>query len=174
MSLQTGGEIARTTKPVIDPKSLAIIAYEVDGPLLESKPSIIRIADVREIGDAGFIIDSIDELTIPGDVIKIDELRSFRFSLDGIKVFDEKKRHLGKVIDYTLEVGGFIIQQLTVKRPLIQSLTDTELLIHRSQIIEIRNDAIIVHSEAKAPEPERHEVIGSYTNPFRSTEPTTE
>ena len=92
----------------------------------------------------------------------------------GIAVLDEKRRKLGKVTDYTLETGGFVIQQLTVRRPLLKSLNDTELLIHRSQIIEINNDAIIVHSEAKVPEPELHEVVGSYVNPFRKAKQASE
>ena len=34
MSLQTGGEIAHITDTVIDPADLAILAYEVVGPLV--------------------------------------------------------------------------------------------------------------------------------------------
>ena len=39
---------------------------------------------------------------------------------------------------------------------------------------EINNDAIVVHSEAKVPEPELHEVVGSYVNPFRKAKPAQE
>lgn len=171
MSLQTGGELARTKRPVIDPANLGVIAYEVDGPLLDRHPSLIRIADVRELSDMGFIIDSNEEFVAPDDVIKLKEIYDMHFGLIGMSVTDEKRRKLGKVIDFTLETGGFIIQQLTVRRPLLKSFNDTELLIHRSQIIEINDQAIVVHSEAKAPEPELHEVVGSYVNPFRTSKP---
>ena len=89
-------------------------------------------------------------------------------------VTNERRQKLGKVIDFTIETAGFVVQQLTIRRPLFRSLNDTELLIHRSQIIEINNDAIVVHSEAKAPEPELHEVVGRYVNPFRKSKPATE
>ena len=175
MSIQTGSELARTQKPVIDPATLAVLAYEVAGPLLDhSAPNLLRIADVREFSDIGFIVDSSDEFIHPSDVIKIQEVYSRHFPLLGMLVIDEKRRKLGKVIDFTLETGGFIIQQLTVRRPLLKSLNDTELLIHRSQIIEINNDVIVVHSEAKVPEPELHEVVGSYVNPFRKAKPAQE
>ncbi len=175
MSIQTGNELARTTKAVIDPGTLAVLAYEVTGPSLDtSAPNLLRIADVREFSDIGFIVDSGDEFVHPSDVIKLQDIYDRHFPLLGMPVIDEKRHKLGKIIDFTLETGGFIIQQLTVRRPLLKSLNDTELLIHRSQIIEINNDAIVVHSEAKVPEPELHEVVGSYVNPFRKAKPAQE
>src|SRR5690606_17366160 len=105
------------------------------------------------------------------DVIKIHDIYNLNFNLVGMHVMDERRNKLGKVIDFTLDTSGFIVQQLSVKRPLFHTFSDTELLIHRTQIIEINDDAIVVHSEAKAPELERHQVPGSYINPFRNTEP---
>lgn len=170
MSLQTASELARTSEPLIDPANLKIVAYELSGPLLNKKPSFLRIADAREFSDIGFIVDTSDEFIGLDDVIKVHELYDLHFKLIGMTVMDEKRHKLGKVIDFTVETGGFVIQQLTVRRPLLRSLNDTELLVHRSQIIEINDDAIVVHSQAKAPEPELHEVVGSYINPFRKSE----
>lgn len=169
MGLQTGGELARTTYAVINPTDLSIVAYEVSGDLLGKKSRLLRIADVRELSDLGFIVDSIDEFVESEDIVKIHEIHKLNFHLVGMRVVDEHKRRLGKVIDYTFETGGFVVQQLTVQRPLLRSLNDTELLIHRSQIIEINDDGIVVHSTAKVPEPKRNEVTGSYVNPFRKT-----
>ncbi len=169
LGLQTGAELAQTERPIINPANLAIVAYELKGPLLEEHPSLLRIADVRELSDMGFIVDSSDEFITSKDVIKIDEIYELNFRLVGMHVTDEKRTKLGKVIDFTVDTAGFVIQQLIVRRPLLHSFNDTELTIHRSQIIEINDEAIVVHSQAKAPEPERHEVSGSYINPFRST-----
>jgi len=167
MGLQTGSEIAQTKSAIIDPATLAVIGYVLEGPLLEDGTWVLRIADVRELSDLGFIVDSADEFIHPEDVLKVNEIYQLNFPLLNMPVVDERRNKLGKVIDFTLETGSFVIQQLTVRRPLLKSFNDTELLIHRSQIIEINDDAIVVHSEAKAPEPELHEVVGSYVNPFR-------
>lgn len=172
MGLRTGGEIAKTGRAVIDSASLTVLAYEVEDHHLDSEVRLLRIADIRELSDLGFIIDSIDELVQPEDVIKLNDIYELNFHVIGMNVTDEKKRKLGKVIDFTLETGNFVIQQLTVRRPLFRSLNDTELLIHRSQIIEINNDAIVVHSEAKVPEKALNEVVGSYVNPFRKPKST--
>lgn len=170
MSLQTGGELARTKMAIVDPANLTIVAYELTGPLLNANPTLLRIADVRELSNLGMIVDSDDEFVTEHDVVKLDSIYSQGFRLLEMPVTDEKRHKLGKVTDYTLETGNFTIQQLTVRRPLLKSFNDTELLVHRSQIIEINDKSIVVHSEAKAPEPERHEVVGSYINPFRKTD----
>ena len=169
MSIQTGGELARTSSAIIDPSNLSVIAYKVMGPLVHHSNQLIRVADVRELSSIGLIIDSSDEFVIPDDIIKLQSIYELHFDILGMPVIDQKKKKLGKVIDYTVETGGYVVQQLTVKRPLLRSLNDTELLIHRSQIVEINNHEIVVHSEVSVPEPKRHEVSGSYVNPFRGS-----
>lgn len=168
LGLQTGSELARTKEAVIDPSNLEVLAYELTGPLLDSHPSFLRISDIREISDIGLIVDSSDEFVAVDDVIKLRDVYRLSFTLMGMSVVDEKHRKLGKVHDYTINTASFLVQQLSVKRPFFKSLNDTELLIHRSQITEINNDAIIVHSEADIPEPLLDSVRTSYVNPFRS------
>ena len=170
MSLQTGGEIARTIRVIIDPADLRILAYTVESPLLTPhEVHLLRIADVRELSNIGMIVDSIDELVSPDDIVSLQKIYQLDFRLLGMQVIDQRRRKLGKIIDFTVDTATFCVEQITVKRPLLRSLNDTELIIHRSQIIEINNDEIIVHSEAKVPEPELHEVVGSYVNPFRKS-----
>ncbi len=168
LGLQTGSELARTKNAIIDPSNLKILAYELSGPLLSTYPSLLRIVDVREISDIGLIVDSSDEFVGLDDVIKLGEVYKLHFELDGMQVVDVKGSKLGRVNGYTLNTIDFIVHQLSVKRPLLKSLNDTELLIHRSQITEINNDAIIVQSEAEVPEPLLESVRASYVNPFRN------
>lgn len=166
MGLQTGAELARTVKPLIKPDDLGIVAYLVDGPRIDIQPSILRVADIREFSEIGFIVDSSDEFITRGDVIKIDELLDLNFNLIGMAVLDENNQKLGKVYDYTIETEGFVVWQITVKRPLLKRINDTEFLIHRSQIIEINSDAIIVHSKIKITSDSKSS-HGAYINPFR-------
>jgi uncharacterized protein YrrD len=171
MGLQTGTKLAITKSPIIDPSNLRIVAYEVDGPLLAEKPSFLRMNDVREISPVGMIIDSNDEFIGAEDVIKIKELLDIGFEIIGLTVIDESKHKLGKVNNYNIDATSFTIQQLNVKPGIIKSLGDTELLIHRSQIIEINNKSIIVKAAAKKLEPIIEPQKLTYMNPFRSTSP---
>lgn len=176
MSLQTGTRLARTSTPLINPANLKIIAFKLDGPLLSEQPSFLRTADVREMSGIGMIIDSSDELIGLDDVIKIKQLHELNFSLIGMSVIDETNRKLGKVSNYTVDTASFVIQQLDVQRGILKGLTETSVLIHRSQITEINDTAIIVKTTAKrlAPEPVMNATRNQYVNPFRSPSPQTE
>lgn len=169
MGLQTGTKLAVTKVPIIDPSNLKIVAYEVEGPLLAEHPSFIRIADVRELSDVGMIIDSNDEFVGVDDVIAIEKIYKLGFKLIGLNVIDESKHKLGKVCDYSLETGGFVIQQLNVSRGALKSISETELLVHRSQIVEINDSTIIVRTAAKKLDPITEPIHLSYMNPFRSS-----
>lgn len=174
MGLQTGSELARTKQPIIDPATLTIMAYTVEGPLLSSHPMLLRIADTRELSDIGFIIDSSDEFVEPGDIIKLAEIYQLGFNLINMTVTDEKTKRLGKITDYTIDTDSFTVQQLTVRRPFLHRFNDTELLVHRTQIIEINNQSIVINSSADIPEHNRVNAPGSYINPFRKEKPIAE
>lgn len=175
MGLQTGTKLAQTARPIIDPSNLKIVAYEVEGPLLNEHPSLIRIADVRELSDIGMIVDSSDEFVGVKDVIKLEEIYNLGFRLIGLRVIDESGRKLGKVEDYIVESLSFIIQQLTVKqRGLFKAITDTGLTIHRSQIVEINNTTIVVRTGTKKVQPVLKPALKPYVNPFRGTSPQPE
>jgi hypothetical protein len=173
MSLQTGGQLARTKAPLIDPRNLMIIAYELEGPSLDEQPSFLRMADVRELSNLGLIVDSSDEFVGLDDVLKIREVYDFGFELIGKLVLDEHKHKLGKVTGYSIEPGSFMIKQLNVRRPLLKSLTDTELLIDRTQITEVNDTEVIVKNDERQPEPVKH-TAKNFANPFRGTTPQPE
>lgn len=175
MSLQTGGRLAQTAKPVIDPANLRIVAYQVDGPLLTEDPSFLRTNEIRELGKLGMIIDSTDELIGLTDVIYIEKLVKLGFGLIGHKVIDERGHKLGKVEDYTVDTDQFIIQQLSVRQGLLKGIADTGLLVHRSQIIEINDTAIVVKSaDRKSVAPIMQSTRSDFVNPFRQNGPQSE
>ncbi len=176
LSLQTGTKIADIARAIIDPRNLTIAAYEVAGPTLTQAPAYLRLQEIREISPIGMIVDSADELVGTDDVINLQKIIDINFNLIGLPVFDETKRRLGKVIDYTIETDGFVIQQISLSRGFLQSLSDSGLLIHRSQILEVTDTEIIVKTTAKkaAAQPVRESQVRNYANPFRSPSPQPE
>lgn len=171
MSLQTGAEIAHTKQTIIDPASLQIIGYYVESKIKKENSLILKTQDVREVSQVGFIIDSIDEILPEDDLMRIKEITKLNFELIGLSVIDEKKQKLGKVVDYGIDPRSFIIHQLHVKQPILKSFHVAELLINRTQIVEINDNEIIV-KEASARDAEKSQIpIGSNTdfiNPFRN------
>lgn len=173
MSLQTGKELAQTSKAIINPHNLTVLAYLIHGPHLDYSPSYLRVADIRELGSLGMIVDSSEEFVVPEDIITDKPIYDLDFTLEGKHVVNDQGNKVGKVIDYAVDVESFVIQQLTVKKPLLKSFNDDELLIHRGQIVEVNDTTIIVKSGKVKEKPssvkDRH-----YVNPFRQASPQPE
>ncbi len=168
MSLQTGAKLGSLGDAVINPANLQIIAYVVEGALLVEQPTFIRTAEIREYGRLGVIIDSNDDLIGLDDIVRVKHLYEAKFNPVGIQVIDDQGHKLGKVEDTTLDVDSFLIQQLNIKRGLLKSFSDTGLLVHRTQIVEINDHSIIVKSTAqKVVEPVMQSIRSEFVNPFR-------
>ena len=172
LSLHVGGEIARTTEPIIDPDGLKIIGYTLTGPLIRGEVgNILDMGSVREFAQTGFIVDSVDEFVNRADVVRMDKVMSLNFNLVGLKVETVSKKALGKVADYTLDTDSFMVYQLIVKRPTLKALMDPELTINRSQIVEVDDYKVVVKNEDEKVEVKEKtkakDFAPNFVNPFR-------
>ena len=170
LSLQTGGSIGKTKKPIIDPAKLNIAAYYLHGPLVDkASANVLRIDEVRELSPVGMIIDSIDDLVDISDIVRLKKTADLNFELVGHKVVTKNGKRLGAVTDYTVDAGSFTVQQIIVRRPLMRSFNEPELTIHRSQILEIDDHKVIVKDEVKrvSTAAVKSGNMSSFVNPFR-------
>ena len=172
LSLHLGGLVSHTVEPVIDPESLAVIAYTLNAREIDEPEAgdILMIEDVREFSEDGLIINSTDNLVNREDVIKLDKIMDLGFKLIGLKVVTKDGKKLGKVIDYTLDSGSFSIFQLIEQRPFFDAIVDPELTINRSQIVEIDDDKITIKHDkqkVKLPKAGSKDFVPNYVNPFR-------
>ena len=73
---------------------------------------------------------------------------------------------------FSVTSEDFTVQQLVVKRPVIKSLLDPELIIPRKEIVEITDYKIIVKDEEKTikAKAEKEEFVPNFVNPFRKSE----
>ena len=173
LSMQAGGAIGRITEPIVDPNTLKVIAFRTEGPVIHRDTNILDASSIREYSGFGIVIDSIDELVAPNDVIKIAKIIELNFNLIGLKVETKKGSKLGKVLDYTATTDNFTVQQLIVKRPVVKSLLDPELTIHRKEIVEITDYKVIVKDEEKVlkEKAEKEDFVPNFVNPFREKQP---
>ena len=177
LSLHVGGPVANTREAIIDPEDLRIVAYTLEGAIIKNDPdvgNILDTQDVREISGSGLIVDSTDRFTTREDVVRLDKIMDLGFSLVGLKVVTQDGKKIGKVVDYTMDSGTFMVYQLIVQRPFMSSLLDPELTINRSQIIEIDDYKVTIkHDKAQVKVPkekkksEPEEFVPNFTNPFR-------
>lgn len=172
MSLQTGAEIARTESAIIDPRYLRIHAFYCNGPQLDTKPAVLHIEDIREVSSLGFIVDGADDLMPPDDLVRLKEIVDFKFKLEDKPVVDDTGRKIGKVSNYSVDSNTFHITQLSVTPNFWQSIGTTEVLIHRSQIVEITDSKIVVKSPSvKADDAVTSKPRPVIDNPFRRPHP---
>ena len=173
LSVQAGGTIGRIEYSIVDPNNLKVIAFRLSGPLIDRNQNILDVRSIREYSNFGFVIDDIDELVRPEDVIKIAEILKLNFDLNTLKAETKKGSKLGKVQDYTVTSEDFIVQQIIVKRPAIKSFVDPELTISRKEIVEVTDYKIIIKDEEKTlkKKAEKEEFVPNFVNPFRNHEP---
>ena len=172
LSMQASGPIGAIAGIIIDPDSLKILAFYISGGIVKNA-NILDVKSIREYSRYGCVIDSADELAEKDDIIKVSKVIDLNFSLNGLKVETKKGTKLGKVIDYTVTSDDFTLQQIIVKRPLVKSFLDPELIIPRSEITEVTDYKIIVKDEEKTiqKKAETTDFIPNFVNPFRKTEP---
>ena len=170
LSVQAGGPIGAIESIVVDPDNLNVIAFKLGGASIGRDDNyILDVRSVREYSQYGFVIDDIDELVAPGDVLKIANVLEYNFSLINLKVETRKGSKLGKIIDYTLNSDNFMVQQIVVKRPAIKALIDPELLISRNEVVEVNDYKLIVKDEEKVikEKAEKEDFVPNFVNPFR-------
>lgn len=170
LSLHVGGKVASVTETIIDPDTLKLLACRVDGSLVGREVGdVLPMNSVREFSRLGMIIDSVDELVESDEIIRIHDVLALNFNLIGLKVETKKGSKLGKVSDATIDSDSWQIEQLTVQRPLLKAFLDPELIVSRSQIIEVTDYKVIVKdSEAEVKEKaEVKKISPNFINPFR-------
>lgn len=170
MSLQTGTELARISEPIIDPRQMTIVAFYVDGRMLDQHPSILHVADIRELSDIGIIIDDSDKLMSPDGLVRLQQIIDFKFKLIGIRVVDEQGHKLGKVNDYVIEPETYGVAQLYTEQSLLRSFSTVSGVIHRSQIVSVTNDRIIVSNPTIRDKVTETAKATGFSNPFRKNE----
>lgn len=173
LSLHIAGEIARVAEPIVDPNSLKIIGFKLEGKMIRDEVGdILPIESVREFSRMGMIVDSIDEFVKSDDVMRIEKVLELNFAMNGLKVTTRKKDKIGKVVDYTVDVGSWYIQQIIVQKPFIKAFLDPELVISRKQIIEVTDYEIIIKDKnekvkSKVEKAKTTDFIPNFVNPFR-------
>ena len=170
LSIQAGGPIATIKSAIIDPNDLKILGFYLEGPLVNrAEARILDVRSIREYSQLGMVIDNIEELVAPDDIIKIQNVLELNFDLINLKVRTKKGTKLGHIIDYTLTSEDFIVQQIIVKRPLVKAFIDPELTISRKEIVEITDYEVIIKDEEKVlkARAEKEDFVPNFVNPFR-------
>lgn len=143
ISLQTSEAVALARTPIIDISTLEILAFHCHGAH-NKRPLLLMTGDIRQMATDCIIIDSEDELASPDDIVRLQQLIHDNFSPLGKPVVSDIGRRLGNVDDYSINLDTNRIQKLYVRGGLLRSWLGTNLIIDRTQIIDITPQKITV------------------------------
>lgn len=148
LSLRSGGVIATTTSPIVNPDNLKIEGlYCFD--TRSDKTLVLLYQDIRDSITQGFIVDDYDVLTEPEELVRLHKIMKVGFDPIGKQVVTMSKEKVGKVSDYATEMETMYIQKIYVSQSLLKSFTGGSLGIDRNQINEITSKKIIVQDLLK-------------------------
>lgn len=143
MSLRTGGRVAEAIKPIINPNNLKIVGWWCDD-VFSKNQLILLTEDVRDFVPQGIAINDHDDLADPEELIRLKEVLEIDYDLINKTVVTNQKRRIGKIRDYAVESESMIVQKLYVSRPIYKSISDAQISIDHSQILEVNDKKIIV------------------------------
>jgi sporulation protein YlmC with PRC-barrel domain len=148
MSLRTGQQIATANEPIINPNNLKIEGFYCTDRF-EKDTKVLLYQDIRDIITQGFVVDDFDVLTMPSELVRLQDVMDIAFTLIGKAVDTTSKQHIGKVSDFATEIETMYIQKLYVSRSVLKSFTGGNLGIDRSQINEITDKRVIINDLLK-------------------------
>jgi len=144
LSLQSGQPIAFVASPIIKSENLEIVAIFLQSGTWRKNSAVILARDIREITREGLIIDSLDDIEDAAEIVRLQAVINQKFNPLGALVVDQSGNNLGKVEDYTVDAMTYKIQKLYLKQSLLKNMLLNNVIIDRSQIIDIQPTKIVV------------------------------
>lgn len=137
ISLQTGESIAHVVKPVVNQTTMEIAALECKVGRMRRNQGIILMRDIRQFASDCVVIDSFDEIEDAGEIVRLKEVVEANFDPLGKQVVNESNAKLGRVEDYTINLKTHMLQKLYVHQSLVKSIMFNNLVVDRTQIIDV-------------------------------------
>lgn len=143
MSLRTGAPVGMALKPIINPNNLKIEGWFCEDRF--SKQRLVLMSnDVRDIIAQGIVVNDHEVLAEPDEIVRLKDVINLNFDLIGKPVVSASKKKLGKVGDFATELKSLYIIKLYVSQSLIKSFSGGQLMVDRTQIIEITNRKVVI------------------------------
>lgn len=144
MSLQTGKRIGTVKELVIDMGKLEVMAFYCNVHQSHNA-SLLLMRDIRQISRDALIVDSVEDLSDPTDIVRLQSTLHENYSPVGAQVVDQQGRKLGKVEDYSINIKTGLVQKLYVHQSFMRSMLFNNVLVDRTQIIEAKPRRFIVN-----------------------------
>jgi hypothetical protein len=103
ISLQTAEAVGFTRSPILEPATLEIVAFNCGALNRSRHPLILMTADIRQLAPDCIVIDTEEELTEPGDVVRLQPLIKKSYSPIGKSVVTQARQRRGLQHQFGIE-----------------------------------------------------------------------
>ena len=143
ISLQTSEAVALLRSPIVDMARLEIVGFHAHST--QGKHRLVLMSrDIRQFATDCIIVDSEDELADPTDIVRLASLVKDNDTPVDKTVVSDAGRKLGQVDDYSINLETACIQKLYVRGSVLRSWLGSNLIIDRTQIVDITPQKITV------------------------------
>lgn len=144
LSLRTGGPIATVVAVLINPNNLSVAGLYCKQAAHDKEASILLPQDIREWIPQGFVVNDMDSLSAPEDLVRLKSIMNIDYQLIGKPVRSKSRERLGRVSDFAVDDSSLTIQKLYISQNIMKNLRGTGLSVDRNQVIELNDKRIII------------------------------
>jgi len=135
--------VGKVLEILIDPQRGRSIGFLIAQPF--AKPHAVSYSDILELSSSGVLINSIDSIIRPSEVLQIQRVISQGVRVLGAKAETESGKKLGRVLDFVIEAETGQVTKFYIKpglfTPLLILSSDKVLRMEKNRII-FRNDVL--------------------------------
>jgi sporulation protein YlmC with PRC-barrel domain len=147
LSLRSGGPVGHALSPLINPNNLKIEGWYATAHG-ERTSFILPAQEVRDMIKKGIVVNDHTSLTHTEDLVRLKKVIEHGFEIIGKQVYSENNKKVGKISNYAVDEESMLIKKLYVSVGITKSFKIQQLIIDRSQIVEINDSYITVRDAA--------------------------
>jgi uncharacterized protein YrrD len=142
VTLQDGQAVATIDSLIIGRSGLDIIAFWCTRKSKRDK--ILMARDIRYIARDCILINDLDDLTTPSDIVRLPAIIKDSYDPIGKRLVTQSGTKLGKIDNYTINLDSGVIQKLYAQPTLLKSWFGSSVIVDRNQIVDLQETAVIV------------------------------
>ena len=134
------------TNYIVSKDNLAVEIFEVK-VMDDNKIYLLLSKDIHSVTSRGPVVMNYEsDLCLAEDLVRQKDIIKSKFRLLGATVITKDGKKLGRVKNFTLDYESFKVSKLHINPRIIKRIINESLIIDRRQILEVRNDKIIIKS----------------------------
>jgi len=147
VSMETGRQVAVIIDFLINHSNLGLLAFICHDR--KNRRLILMGHDIRFIARDCILINDFETLSEADDIARLPTMVANQFNPLDKQVSTQNGQKLGRVIDYAINLDTSYIQKLYARPTFFQSRFHDQIIIDRSQIIELTDKTIIVQDSTE-------------------------